>query len=74
MTFDKAGNLYGTTFAGGASGKGIVFKLTSAYSGWTESVLYASVGMTARRQRADLSWTQPTISTEQLSKVVQDTA
>ena len=44
VTFDKAGNLYGTTFAGGASGKGIVFKLTSAYSGWTESVLYAFRG------------------------------
>jgi uncharacterized repeat protein (TIGR03803 family) len=27
LTFDSAGNLYGTTFAGGSSGDGIVFKL-----------------------------------------------
>jgi uncharacterized repeat protein (TIGR03803 family) len=43
LTFDRAGNLYGTTFAGGSSGKGTVFKLTPS-NGWKESVLYAFSG------------------------------
>lgn len=34
---DSAGNLYGTTYAGGTYGAGVVFKLTS---GGSESVLY----------------------------------
>lgn len=38
---DKAGNLYGTTTAGGASGAGTVFKVTTA---GTESVLYSFTG------------------------------
>ena len=38
---DKAGNLYGTTNAGGASGCGTVFKLASGATGkWTEKVLH----------------------------------
>jgi uncharacterized repeat protein (TIGR03803 family) len=52
LTFDTAGNLYGTTFTGGAvtdnpyclggggSGCGTVFKLTPSTGGWTESILY----------------------------------
>jgi uncharacterized repeat protein (TIGR03803 family) len=47
MIFDKAGNLYGTTSSGGASGTncfagcGTLFELSRATTGkWTESVLY----------------------------------
>jgi uncharacterized repeat protein (TIGR03803 family) len=39
VVFDGAGNLYGTTFVGGA-GYGVVFQLTPSGSGWTENVLY----------------------------------
>lgn len=41
VVFDSAGNLYGTTYAGGQYGAGTVFQLTPAGSGWTENVLYA---------------------------------
>jgi len=47
LLFDKSGNLYGTTYAGGSSdvcegGCGTVFKLTPNGNGtWTESVLYS---------------------------------
>jgi uncharacterized repeat protein (TIGR03803 family) len=46
LVFDKAGNLYGTTYAGGYSGCssnygcGTVFQLTPAGDGWTESIIY----------------------------------
>jgi uncharacterized repeat protein (TIGR03803 family) len=40
---DKAGNLYGTTYLGGASGLGTVFKLDSA---GTETVLHSFAGGT----------------------------
>jgi uncharacterized repeat protein (TIGR03803 family) len=37
LIFDKAGNLYGTTYQGGAYGAGTVFELTpKAGGGWTE--------------------------------------
>ena len=39
LLFDTAGNLYGTTYFGGLSGGGTVFKLTQS-NGWTEQVLY----------------------------------
>jgi len=39
---DSAGNLYGTTFSGGAYGGGVVFELTpSAGGNWTENLLYS---------------------------------
>ena len=38
---DRAGNLYGTTSRGGASGNGVVFKLSPS---GTETVLYAFTG------------------------------
>jgi len=39
---DAAGDLYGTTYYGGANGLGSVFKLTQGSSGkWSESVLYS---------------------------------
>jgi uncharacterized repeat protein (TIGR03803 family) len=45
VTFDSTGNLYGTTYAGGANGDGTVFKLTPASSGsWTESILHSFKG------------------------------
>lgn len=45
LVFDNAGNLYGTTTAGGSNcqsngGCGIVFELSPSSSGWTEAVLY----------------------------------
>ncbi len=47
--FDNSGNLYGTTGRGGASGDGVIFKLTPPKSGvgaWTESVLHTLNGTT----------------------------
>src|SRR5258708_1755508 len=44
LTADTAGNLYGTTTAGGSSGNGTVFKLvkpTVVGGGWKEQVLYS---------------------------------
>jgi uncharacterized repeat protein (TIGR03803 family) len=44
VAFDKEGNLYGTTSAGGSPkypGSGVVYKLTPGQSGWTEQILYA---------------------------------
>jgi uncharacterized repeat protein (TIGR03803 family) len=41
LIFDVAGNLYGTTFAGGAHSFGIAFQLKrSKGSGWTENILH----------------------------------
>lgn len=41
LVFDVAGNLYGTTYEGGALLNGTVFELTPAGGGtWTETVLY----------------------------------
>ncbi len=42
VTFDKAGNLYGTTTRGGVnhySGNGAIYKLSPGSNGWTETVL-----------------------------------
>ena len=45
LTFDKAGNLYGTTWSGGAHFVGSAFKLTFQKSGkWTETVLHSFNG------------------------------
>ncbi len=41
VIFDTSGNLYGTTFAGGAHGYGTVYQLTPTGSNWTENTLYA---------------------------------
>jgi uncharacterized repeat protein (TIGR03803 family) len=41
LTFDSAGNLYGTTSYDGAFGAGTVFKLApSSHGRWTETILY----------------------------------
>src|SRR5580698_80178 len=41
LVFDKAGNIYGTTAAGGAYGGGTAFELSSSSGSWTESVIYS---------------------------------
>src|ERR1035441_9689320 len=42
LIFDAAGNLYGTTGAGGTANTGTAFELTpTAGGGWTEKVLYS---------------------------------
>lgn len=41
LTFDQAGNVYGTTYQGGADGYGAVFELSPQAGGnWIESILY----------------------------------
>ena len=45
LVFDAAGNLYGTTIAGGADGHGTVFQLAPGASGtWTQTVLHSFAG------------------------------
>jgi uncharacterized repeat protein (TIGR03803 family) len=45
LIFDSSGNLYGTTFKGGASNAGTVYELTPGQGGaWTETVLYSFAG------------------------------
>jgi len=41
VILDAAGNLYGTTYDGGADGVGTVFKLTDSNGSWSESVLHS---------------------------------
>jgi uncharacterized repeat protein (TIGR03803 family) len=42
LTFDAAGNLWGTTYSGGAYGRGIVFELSPDASGnWVERVRHS---------------------------------
>ncbi len=43
---DSAGNLYGTTSAGGTAGWGIVYRLQPSGSAWTNSVLHSFQGET----------------------------
>jgi len=45
LVFDGSGNLYGTAGAGGASGCGVIFKLSPGSSRWTERVLHAFKGV-----------------------------
>jgi uncharacterized repeat protein (TIGR03803 family) len=44
VIFDAAGNLYGTTFSGGAYDKGTVFELMPNNGTWTEKVLHSFTG------------------------------
>jgi uncharacterized repeat protein (TIGR03803 family) len=46
LTIDRAGNLEGTTFLGGADDMGVVFKLVHSGSGWTVNPLYEFAGGT----------------------------
>ena len=44
LIFDAAGNLYGTTYEGGANDDGVVFELSPAGGGnWTEKVLHSFI-------------------------------
>jgi uncharacterized repeat protein (TIGR03803 family) len=42
LTFDAAGNLYGTNEAGGTGGFGAVYELTPSGGGWTATTLYSA--------------------------------
>ena len=44
LIMDKKGALYGTTYVGGSSGEGTVFKLTPSSTGFTEAVLHSFQG------------------------------
>jgi uncharacterized repeat protein (TIGR03803 family) len=44
VVFDSQGNLYGTTYSGGAFNNGTVFELTPTASGWQQQVLYSFTG------------------------------
>jgi len=45
LVFDRAGNLYGTTYMGGTHFSGTVFKLTPNKDGsWTETILHSFTG------------------------------
>lgn len=41
LIFDKSGNLYGTTYYGGANGVGAVYELHKVSGSWKEKVLYS---------------------------------
>ncbi len=42
LTFDPAGNIYGTTVGGGQSNWGTIYKLAPPGGGWTESASYSA--------------------------------
>src|ERR1700721_179475 len=44
LVADKAGNLYGTTYQGGANNLGSVFELTLSGGVWSETLLYSFAG------------------------------
>jgi len=45
VSFDRAGNIYGTTYYGGNHDNGTVFELSPSDGGWTKSTLYAFSGI-----------------------------
>lgn len=45
LTFDQAGNIYGTTGAGGDVGNGVVYELTTSGGGWQQKVLHSFAAM-----------------------------
>src|SRR6202521_1376570 len=48
LVFDKAGNLYGTTYQGGTYTYGTVFKLTLSGGKWTETLLHNFAGQAGK--------------------------
>ncbi len=44
LVFDRSGNIYGTTYDGGASAKGVVYELTHTGGTWTETILHNFTG------------------------------
>lgn len=43
LSYDQAGNVYGTTYGGG-NGQGVVYEMSHSGSGWTEQGIYAFSG------------------------------
>jgi uncharacterized repeat protein (TIGR03803 family) len=41
LTFDQAGNIYGTALAGGTSNDGVAFELSPSGGQWTETILHS---------------------------------
>jgi uncharacterized repeat protein (TIGR03803 family) len=41
VTFDAAGNMFGTTSNGGNSGSGVLYEISPTTGGWSESVVYS---------------------------------
>ena len=52
LTFDSAGNIYGTTVGGGQSNWGTIYKMAPSGGGWSETVLYSA-------QESDGNGSQP---------------
>lgn len=46
LIFDSAGNLYGTTTAGGSRNSGAIFELSPVAGGWNETLIYQFTGET----------------------------
>ena len=44
LTFDAKGNLFGTTYYGGAHNEGSVFFMTQSKGKWTEKVIHGFSG------------------------------
>jgi len=44
LTFDQAGNIYGTTIFGGNNAQGVVYELAPSGGSWTESAIYLFTG------------------------------
>ena len=44
LTFDQAGNVYGTTSAGGDYGLGVVYELSPSSGGWSQNILHGFAG------------------------------
>jgi len=55
LTFDSAGNLYGTTANGGSAGHGTVFQLVPNNGDWSEHVLYSFSGPDGNRPLAGVT-------------------
>jgi uncharacterized repeat protein (TIGR03803 family) len=56
VTFDRAGNLYGTTIYGGGTGCGVVYELAAAQSGnWQYTLLHSFLGSDGCQPDANLT-------------------
>jgi len=44
LTFDQAGNIYGTAIGGGSAGWGLIYSLTPSNGAWTQNILYQAQG------------------------------
>jgi uncharacterized repeat protein (TIGR03803 family) len=58
VIFDRGGNIYGTTAAGGPGGAGIVFEMTPSGGDWTISTLFGFSGLDECGPYASLSMDQ----------------